>query len=88
MSKAPRPPVEMTLRIHGESDEALAYQLEMLAGQVRMRQVSTSGFAGGAGGGWDYTLERRDVSAEQYRHELSDWFDSKQAQPEGRGGGS
>lgn len=77
-SSLPIHPVEVIIRIGGESFAYIQHRLRDLANEAHQRDASCfQMYGGGAGGSYSVTTTQRDISPADFRRELDEWFEKQ-----------
>jgi hypothetical protein len=78
--KPPIHPVEVRISIGGDDWQYVRGVLSELAAEAGWRDAdSFHMMSGGAGGSYSATVAKRNVTPEQFRKELDDWFTAEKA---------
>ena len=73
--KPPVSPVTVTITINAEDWDYVQRRLQDLANESESRTPKCFGmWDGGGGGSYSVTTSSRDISPEEFRKELDDWF--------------
>lgn len=73
---APQHPFEVTIKIGGEDWEYVTRVMHELAIHLEAHGSECTMCSGGAGGSHSVSVAKRDISKEEFRKELMEWFET------------